>query len=107
MDNVCIALWTFGGPASVAEPSVSLNVISCKGPDPNGVPYPPTTTRRQDQKSLKLRQQPANPEHRLRGVFLLGRKLARYVLVNRRRAGPGRSRRTVRPINRRACNLMS
>jgi hypothetical protein len=36
-----------------------------------------------------------------------GRKLARYVFVVRRRAGPDRSRRTIRPINRRVCNLMS
>ena len=36
-----------------------------------------------------------------------GRKLARYVLVVRRRTGPYRSRRAIRRINRRICNSTS
>ena len=52
--------------------SVSVNVTSRRGPDPNGVPRSPDTTRRQDQKSLKLRQQPVEPRERgLPGVLFL------------------------------------
>ena len=61
------------------EPQRRLNVISCRGPDPNGVPQSPDTTRRQDRKSLKLRQQPIEPRaSTARGFFL---SCAAFVLL--------------------------
>jgi hypothetical protein len=51
--------------------SVGLNVISRRGPDPNGVPCSPAKHTVKIEKSLRLRQQPVTPSIDCAGFLLV------------------------------------